>query len=221
MMSEEHEQQHTPLGEYLRSKRHQQGLDLDTVATRTKISLKNLSAIESGSYEKLPAEVFARGFYRLYAELLGLDPDEVLASYDLEKTHHPKDGLHESRVRIFHSEDVGNMAERPSFFFFSSIGLLLLVLLLFGAFLCWYFSWNPATFLSQKLRSLQTVPETVEQVHNDRSGSSPLALLKHMPSLEFQSTAVASQQSPGNPYYDFCIETQQQPARFQTNPHSP
>jgi hypothetical protein len=29
-----------------------------------------------------------------------------------------------------------------------------LLLLLFGAFLCWYFSWNPASYLSVKLRSL-------------------------------------------------------------------
>jgi hypothetical protein len=31
--------------------------------------------------------------------------------------------------------------------------------LLIGAFLSWYFSWNPASFLSEKLRTLRNPPQ--------------------------------------------------------------
>ena len=55
------------------------------------------------------------------------------------------------------------MAERPSILPFSYLGLLILLLLVAGALICWYFSWNPATFLSEKLRALED-PQTVEIV---------------------------------------------------------
>ena len=39
------------------------GLDLVAVAGETKISTKNLQAMEENNFAALPAEAFARGFY--------------------------------------------------------------------------------------------------------------------------------------------------------------
>ena len=65
------------------------------------------------------------------------------------------------------------MAERPTFLPFSFLGMILLLLLLFGGFLSWYFSWNPATYLSQKLRSLDQNPQQIEQELESRVESVP------------------------------------------------
>lgn len=151
------------LGDYLRTTRINQGLDLVTVSEHTKISAKNLRAIEESDFDALPAEAFTRGFYALYAKSLSLDSEEVLEIYKQER---PKQ--HESTNNPMSpprklAQDVSNMAERPTFMPFSFLGLVLLLLLFFGGFLCWYFSWNPATYLSQKLRSLDK-PQQVEQI---------------------------------------------------------
>lgn len=162
MSSQSAEIKDTSLGEYLRETRIALGLDLQTVAEQTKISSKIIQAIEENDFGVLPAEAFARGFYALYAKNLSLDPKEVLQMYTQEKPnkHKSKDSpmLPPSKL----TQDVNNMAERPTFMPFSFLGLILLVLLLFGGFLCWYFSWNPAIYLSQKLRSLDDAQQ-IEQ----------------------------------------------------------
>ncbi|WP_029895221.1 helix-turn-helix domain-containing protein [Desulfohalovibrio reitneri] len=66
------------LGERLRHERMNKGLSLDEVVERTKISRRNITAIEEGREDDLPHAVYSRGFIRNYAELLGVD----LAEYD-------------------------------------------------------------------------------------------------------------------------------------------
>lgn len=63
-----------PLGERLRHLRERQGLPLEAVARTLKIPERALRALEEGTDADLPADVYARGFVRLYAEYLGLDP---------------------------------------------------------------------------------------------------------------------------------------------------
>jgi cytoskeletal protein RodZ len=149
------QKKYASLGEYLRETRINLGRDLAAVADETRIPPKSLLAIEESDFAALPAEAYARGFYALYAKSLLLDPEEVLQMYTEERPNQHKSlntsMLPSSKV----AQEVGNMAERPSFVPFSLFGLILLLLLLFGGFLCWYFSWNPATYLSQKLRSLE------------------------------------------------------------------
>jgi cytoskeletal protein RodZ len=161
------------LGAYLKATRCESGIEIATIAEQTKISERNLRAMEAGEFALLPAEVFSRGFYRIYAGALSLSPDEIISRYDQEKGHQAQDSNLPSPLK-----DVGNMAERPSMLPTSTIGLALLILLLFGGFLCWYFSWNPASFFSQKLRSMQDSPEVIEQVQTDEQANrGPLALV--------------------------------------------
>lgn len=152
MSSEQHDTTDETLGELLRRTRISQGIDIADVSKSTKVSIKNLQAMEDNDYNTLPAEVFSRGFYTLYAQLLALDPSLILRQYDSEKSISRKqdDSLQGS---MHYDNNYRNMAERPNVMPFSCFGLLIMLLLGFGAFLCWYFSFNPATYLSQKIRS--------------------------------------------------------------------
>lgn len=67
------------VGEVLREQRQKKNLTLETIAQRTKIQLKFLTALESNSFEKLPPAPFVKGFLRSYAVAIGLDPVTVLA----------------------------------------------------------------------------------------------------------------------------------------------
>lgn len=168
MLSQSAEIEYASLGEYLRETRISMGIDLITVAEKTKISSKNLQAIEDNDFAALPAEAFTRGFCTLYAKILSLDPQLVLEMYTQERPNQHNSKNRRIRPPKQHTKDVGSMAERPNFVPFSFFGLILLLLLLFGGFLSWFFSWNPATYLSQKLRSLEH-PQQIEQVSTNRT----------------------------------------------------
>lgn len=167
------------LGEILRNNRIKMDIDLETVANETKISINTLKAMEEGDYPALPAVVFARGFYALYAKMLSLDPVEILNLYNQESGNPPNFNQQTTIPPAKRAHLVEDFSERPNSFPFSSIGLLLILLLLFGAFLSWYFSWNPATFLSQKLRSFQENPVRIEKTTDlDRNNFSQSSLVK-------------------------------------------
>jgi flagellar biosynthesis protein FlhG len=68
-------------GALLRKVREAQGTDLDEIASRTKISLPYLRAIEAEEFDKLPAFVYTRGFVHEMARFLNLDTTQVTRTY--------------------------------------------------------------------------------------------------------------------------------------------
>ena len=67
------------IGTMLREERERQGLSLDTVADKIKISRSCLAAIEEGNESVLPHPVYAKGFIKNYAKILGVDQGEFTA----------------------------------------------------------------------------------------------------------------------------------------------
>lgn len=180
------------LGTLLRTTRQTQGLDLAIIAKETRISLNNLQAMEEDDFKFLPAEAFARGYYRIYAEILNLDSEEIAQRYEVEKPSPPPMTSSPQPVFSRHDPEVGLMAERSLTLPFSSMGLFFFILMFFGAFLCWYFSWNPASFLSHKLRSLENDPQRYEQVHNNRFFSENFSRIFGFTSLRSAEAAPSS-----------------------------
>ena len=70
------------LGAFLRQTREEKQVTLEELAEKTKIRKAYLEAIEGGDHDVLPDEVYVRGFLRIYAKVLGIDPDEVIRMYD-------------------------------------------------------------------------------------------------------------------------------------------
>lgn len=153
-MSTEIENQDTQtLGEYLRLARKEKGLKIEELAEETKISLINLHAMESDDFDALPPVTFARGLYTIYAKVLEIDADEVLARYSKESNTNDKDQAKPTPTRL--SREVGAMAERPPAPPTSLFGIVFIIFIILIALGCWYYSINPATFISEKLRGLQ------------------------------------------------------------------
>ncbi len=72
---------HEQLGQVLRARRESLGLTVEDIEERTKIRKRYIEALESGQWDVLPGPVYARGFVRSYAEVLGLDGTELLEKY--------------------------------------------------------------------------------------------------------------------------------------------
>jgi cytoskeletal protein RodZ len=68
-------------GALLSAAREEAGLTLADVAARSRVPMASLAAIESDDYQALPAVTYARGFLRLYAREVGLDPERIVALY--------------------------------------------------------------------------------------------------------------------------------------------
>ncbi|MBU2097299.1 MAG: DUF4115 domain-containing protein [Gammaproteobacteria bacterium] len=74
-------------GGMLMAQRETLELSLQQVADQLHLTMHFVRAIESDSYDKLPGDVFVRGYIRTYARLLRLDPDQVLMIYDEFNSH--------------------------------------------------------------------------------------------------------------------------------------
>jgi cytoskeletal protein RodZ len=73
------------LGEKLKKLRSERRISLSEVSRFTKIQVKYLEYLEEGNYGKLPADVYAKGFLRNYAEFLGVDENVLIKLYEKEK----------------------------------------------------------------------------------------------------------------------------------------
>jgi transcriptional regulator with XRE-family HTH domain len=66
------------IGGSLRDARISFSLSIDEVANELMISPSQIEALEQGDWSKLPAEVYARGYLRRYADFLGFNSSELL-----------------------------------------------------------------------------------------------------------------------------------------------
>jgi cytoskeleton protein RodZ len=70
------------LGGLLKQERERRGLTVRDVMDATKISRRNLNALEDGAVKLLPHPVYLKGYVRNYARMVGLDPEPLVAIVD-------------------------------------------------------------------------------------------------------------------------------------------
>lgn len=74
------------IGALLRRAREKKGWSTQDVSSRLRLMSRQINAIEEEEFSKLGPPVFARGFVRNYAKLLGMEPDELLDQMTRIKT---------------------------------------------------------------------------------------------------------------------------------------
>lgn len=82
-MSEESKE--LKIGQQLKVRRQALRLSLAQVEIDTKIRGRFLTALEAGNYDKLPNDIYSRGFVQHYANHLGLDGVKIAADYARER----------------------------------------------------------------------------------------------------------------------------------------
>jgi curved DNA-binding protein CbpA len=68
-------------GKMFQELRERQGIPLQEVADKTRISITYLQYIEKDRFEGLPAEVYLKGYLMQYTKMLGLDPVPITDHY--------------------------------------------------------------------------------------------------------------------------------------------
>jgi cytoskeletal protein RodZ len=88
------------VGDVLKEARSKRGLSLEEVAASTHIRLEYLKGIEQSDFSKIPSEIYVRGYLKSYAEILGLDEDEILALYCEEKGDKDEECVEEVQLPV-------------------------------------------------------------------------------------------------------------------------
>ncbi|MCK5320909.1 helix-turn-helix domain-containing protein [Candidatus Parcubacteria bacterium] len=114
------------LGQLLKKEREAQKISLEKIANDLKINKKYLSALESERLQDLPAGVYARNYFKTYAEYLNLNADEILKQYEEEH----KSGLIENKKNLF----VQKVTKAR--YFFSIPKVFKITAILFAVFIC-------------------------------------------------------------------------------------
>lgn len=69
------------LGEILRAEREARGLTASEVGAATHIKVQCIEAIEQNDFSRMAAAAYAKGFIKMYAEFLELDPAPLVLEY--------------------------------------------------------------------------------------------------------------------------------------------
>lgn len=140
-------------GDILLQARQRLGLNEKEVADKLHITMHYVKALESNSYEKLPGVIFARGYLKSYALLLGLDAEDLLSRYD-EFTHQQKADSKEERRLVRARKKKGRNKSLVI------ISLLIFIAVFMGL-------WLVNSYFTQE--SVSDVPNTVESVDDVRA----------------------------------------------------
>jgi cytoskeletal protein RodZ len=73
------------VGQYLKRRRESRSVSLEEIAIHTRISMDYLEALERDDFQFFPRKDYIEGFLRSYARCLGLDGEEVLRRYHLQR----------------------------------------------------------------------------------------------------------------------------------------
>ncbi|KJU86300.1 XRE family transcriptional regulator [Candidatus Magnetobacterium bavaricum] len=70
------------IGEYLRGLRAQAGMSLKEIAIKTRVRSEYLEALEQERFDKIPAEIYIKGYIRSYLKAISVNPAEGLRIYN-------------------------------------------------------------------------------------------------------------------------------------------
>ncbi len=100
------------LADELKEARKNTNISLKEIASKTRIDIKFLEALEEGDFEVMP-EVYIRAFIKEYAIQTKLDPDEILRKYELAKANKPIDDVEEFIEEPSQEQPVEETKEQP------------------------------------------------------------------------------------------------------------
>ena len=107
------------VGMRLREERLSKGIKRTAVAEKLYITNHYVKAIESDRFDKLPGAIFTKGYLKNYAELLDLNPTEIIGLY--EKT------VSEANIGINSKAPPYKLKARNQFFVITSVILFILL----------------------------------------------------------------------------------------------
>lgn len=166
-----------PFGEALRHERQRRSVSLEDISQTTKVTVRNLQALESDAFDKLPGGILSKGIVRSYVRCLGLDECEWVARFlDASGQRMESAPVAENEWAAFAlSVSTHRVAPDPPDTRLRWAGVAVLLLLLAG------FGWFVWGYVHQRIAALHSGPalsysaSAVSGSAGSSGGSKPLA----------------------------------------------
>jgi cytoskeleton protein RodZ len=176
-------------GDILQQERQRLGLNEKKVADQLHITIHYVKALESNSYEKLPGAVFAKGYLKSYALLLGLDFEDLMSRYD-EFTHQQNaESAQERRLLIALDKKDRN---KP-------LVIVSLIIFVTGFLVLWlansYFSEESVSDVPASVEGAQNIRPALSQVNESQVTTPPQLTLE----VETEENSAPTDQSTITP----------------------
>ena len=147
------------IGKFLQREREKRHISLKEIEDATCINIHTLMAIENDDAKKLPADVFTKGFIKLYLKQLDLDPQEILDHY-MPKKNEELGSSREDKGEVGEIFSAAALAESTPFLT-PKLALFLLITFLSGILIFWICR----TFRSADIKSSDLEYEQVFEKH--------------------------------------------------------
>ena len=147
------------IGKFLQREREKRHISLKEIEEATCINIHTLKAIENDNAKKLPAEVFTKGFIKLYLKQLDLDPQEILDHYMPKKNEESSSTKEDSEERKNFFSAAALAESTP--FLTPKLAIFLLIIFFVGILIFWICQ----TFRSADIKSSDLEYEQVFEKH--------------------------------------------------------
>lgn len=151
------------IGEILKEARIEKGYTLDDLQQTTKIQKRYLQAIEVGNTEILPGRFYARAFVKQYADIVGLDGEQLLEEH-LDETSKEASEQFAEKVSVSPTRSTNvKRGGTTKNVLQENLPTILIFLLVAAIFVVIYFAWRQADNADQAENALINEQNT-EQV---------------------------------------------------------
>lgn len=150
--------------EQMRRAREAAGLTLEDVATRTRVPIRHLAALETGDYQALPGTTYAAGFSRAFARVVGIEEAQLVAKVRAEIDE--QGGVGQGPYEIEEPVDPSSVPPRTL-----AWAVAILILLLAGGYAIWRMQLNTPPTDEQ----LQAEQRTETRIANPVARTRPAA----------------------------------------------
>ncbi|MGL5837842.1 MAG: helix-turn-helix domain-containing protein [Sphingorhabdus sp.] len=141
------------VGAILRSAREKAGLSLTEIASRTRVPIRHLEAIEASDYGALPGSTYTLGFTKSYAKALGMDENAITAEMREELAQGGFHGV-TPRAPAYEPTDPARVPSRPTAWIAATVAAVAL-----GAYFIWRsFALSPDASTIEKSKTVAEAP---------------------------------------------------------------
>ena len=102
------------LGQTLRNSREQQGFTLKQVAEATHIMVQIIEELEAEDFSRIAAPIYGRGFIKLYADFLSIDPAPLVAEFNTIYSGEQRPNVKTRDVKKPHPDAATKPAREPA-----------------------------------------------------------------------------------------------------------
>jgi cytoskeleton protein RodZ len=140
------------IGKTLKAIREGKNISLNDIASKMRLDVRFIAAIEEDQFDSLPDPIYVRGYIRSYSKLVGADADVLVRSYEEQGGNFEPEIIPEIR----HSSQTSS-SDKPVKAFTYLIAFALVVLLI---------AWWQSNFV---INAPTVSPETISQIRQEQA----------------------------------------------------